>query len=52
MRTATKTVAAGLGVWVGITGLELGYFEALQGNTPPAGLRMSRCQRVRSCHRC
>ena len=38
MRKATKTVAAWLGVVAGIAGLEHGYFEFLQGNTPTPGL--------------
>ena len=38
MRSATKTVATWLGILAGIAGLEHGYFETLQGNTPAAGL--------------
>jgi len=38
MRKATKTVATWLGVVAGIAGLEHGYFEFLQGNTPTPGL--------------
>jgi hypothetical protein len=38
MRKATKTVATWLGVVAGIAGLEHGYFEFLQGNTPTTGL--------------
>ena len=38
MRKTTKTVATWLGVAAGIAGLEHGYYEFLQGNTPPAGL--------------
>jgi hypothetical protein len=38
MRKATKTVATWLGVVAGVAGLEHGYFEFLQGNTPTPGL--------------
>jgi peptidoglycan/LPS O-acetylase OafA/YrhL len=34
----TKAVAAALGVCVGVSGLDHGFFEALQGNTPTPGL--------------
>jgi peptidoglycan/LPS O-acetylase OafA/YrhL len=34
----TKAVAAALGVCVGVSGLDHGLFEALQGNTPTPGL--------------
>jgi hypothetical protein len=34
MRKATQTVASGLGIVAGLAGLEHGYFEFLQGNTP------------------
>ena len=33
-----KAVAAALGVCVGVSGLDHGFFEALQGNTPTPGL--------------
>jgi hypothetical protein len=38
MRSATKNVAAWLGMAAGIAGLEHGYFEILQGNTKPQGV--------------
>jgi hypothetical protein len=38
MRKATKTAATWLGVVAGFAGLEHGYFEFLQGNTPTPGL--------------
>ena len=38
MGKAIKTDAAWLGVVAGIAGLEHGYFEFIQGNTPPPGL--------------
>ena len=38
MRKATKTVAMWFGIAAGIAGLEHGYFEILQGSTPPASL--------------
>ena len=34
----TKAVAAALGVCVGVSGLDHGFFEALQGNTATPGL--------------
>ena len=34
----TRTVAAALGVCVGVSGLDHGFFEALQGNTATPGL--------------
>lgn len=34
----TKAVATALGVCVGVSGLDHGFFEALQGNTPTPGL--------------
>ena len=33
-----KAVAAALGICVGVSGLDHGFFEALQGNTPTPGL--------------
>ncbi len=38
MRKATKTAATWLGIVAGVAGLEHGYFEFLQGNTPTPGL--------------
>jgi hypothetical protein len=38
MRKATKLVATWLGIVAGIAGLEHGYFEFIQGNTPTPGL--------------
>ena len=38
MRTATRIVAAWLGIASAAAGLEHGYFEILQGNVPPASL--------------
>jgi hypothetical protein len=38
MRKATKTVAMWFGIAAGLTGLEHGYFEILQGNTRPPSL--------------
>ncbi len=37
-RTGTRAVAAALGVAVGVSGLDHGLFEALQGNTATPGL--------------
>ncbi len=34
----TKAVAAALGICVGLSGLDHGFFEVLQGNTPTRGL--------------
>ena len=34
----TRTVASALGVCAGVSGLDHGFFEALQGNTPTSGL--------------
>jgi hypothetical protein len=36
----TKVVAAALGVCVGLSGLDHGFFEALQGNTATPGASM------------
>ncbi len=36
--TGAKAVAAALGICVGVSGLDHGFFEALQGNTPTPGL--------------
>ncbi len=41
MRTATKTVAAWLGIVAGFAGLEHGYFEIQQGSVQPASLMFS-----------
>jgi len=38
MRRATLIVAASIGVVAGVAGLEHGFFEMLQGSTPPASL--------------
>ena len=38
---ATRAIASALGVLVGISGLDHGLFETLQGNTPTAGLIVS-----------
>jgi len=38
MRKATRIVSASFGILAGISGLEHGYFEALQGNTKPASV--------------
>jgi len=38
MRKATQIVATSLGILAGISGLEHGYFEILQGNTRPVSL--------------
>ena len=38
MRTATRIVAASLGIVAGIAGLEHGYFEILRGDTKPVSL--------------
>jgi len=38
MRKATRKVAALFGVAAGLAGLEHGYFEILQGSTPPEGV--------------
>jgi hypothetical protein len=36
--SGTKVVASALGVWVGVSGLDHGFFEVLQGNAPTPGL--------------
>ncbi len=41
MRTATRTVAAWLGIVAGFAGLEHGYFEIQQGNIQPASIMFS-----------
>jgi hypothetical protein len=38
MNRATRIVAATMGVFLGISGLDHGFFEILQGNTPTNGL--------------
>ena len=38
MNRATRTIVAVLGVMLGIAGLNHGFFEALQGNSPTNGL--------------
>ncbi len=38
MNRATKTIVAVLGVMLGIAGMNHGFFETLQGNTPTNGL--------------
>ncbi len=38
MNRATKTIVTVAGVLLGIAGMEHGFFEALQGNTPTDGL--------------
>ena len=41
MRSATKSVAAWLGVTAGIAGIEHGYFEILQGNIIPKSVMIA-----------
>jgi hypothetical protein len=38
MNRATKIIAASLGIFLGLSGLDHGFFEILQGNTPTNGL--------------
>lgn len=38
MRSATRTIAATLGVVLGMSGMSHGFFELLQGNTPTGGM--------------
>lgn len=38
MRSATRTIAATLGVVLGMSGMSHGVFELLQGNTPTGGM--------------
>jgi hypothetical protein len=37
---AVRTTAAAFGVYAGILGMEHGYFETLQGNVAPRGLKV------------
>lgn len=39
--SATRAVASTLGVLVGLTGIEHGYFELLQGNVTPSGIMIN-----------
>jgi hypothetical protein len=38
MNRATRTIVATIGVMLGIAGMNHGFFETLQGNTPTSGL--------------
>jgi hypothetical protein len=38
MNRATKTIAATMGILLGVSGLDHGFFEVLQGSTPTGGL--------------
>lgn len=41
MRKATRIIAATFGAFAGFGGLEHGYFEILQGNTPPESIMIT-----------